>query len=111
VRNGLGVVVGRGRAAIWRRSGGRLSTLTTRRLPRGRMLRLRMRVRRGRRYRFWVGAARGRLLRVGGTIDGSSLPPSDLGVRVLLTVGGRPGAAARFDFLHITPSRGRAGTA
>jgi beta-xylosidase len=67
---------------------------------------LRMTVREGHLYRFSASGDGRRWTDAGGEIDGSYLPPWDRGVRVALVAGGgRAGAAARFDWLRISPSR------
>ena len=93
--------------SVWQRRSGSRRTVAAIVAPRGRILRLRMRVARGSRYRFWVGATGRRLVPLGGVIDGREVPGSDLGVRIALTVGGRARTAARFEYLRIVPTKPR----
>ena len=103
--NALGVNVGDGKVVLWRREKKEQSTLATVDAPPGEIAYLRMRARDGQRYRFSVSRDGREWKNVGDEVDGSYLPPWDRGVRVALTVGGAHGAAGRFGYLRIEPSR------
>jgi xylan 1,4-beta-xylosidase len=105
MENALGLSVGDDHVVLWRREKNEQRTLETVTAPAGASLHLRMRVREGHRYRFSISADGRNWRDVGGEVDGTYLPPWDRGVRVALTAGGARGAAARFGFLRIEPSR------
>lgn len=108
--NALGLAVGDGRLVLWQRQRREQNVdhreVSSTPAPRGGLLRLRMTARDGHLYRFAVSSDGRGWTNVGEELDGSYLPPWDRGVRVALTVGGAQGAAARFDRLDMTPSRG-----
>ncbi len=70
---------------------------------------LRMTATGGHTYRFTLSGD-GRRYLDAGEVDGSYLPPWDRGVRVALTAGGAEGAAAKFEWLRVTPQRATGGT-
>ncbi|WP_225411199.1 family 43 glycosylhydrolase [Stigmatella hybrida] len=104
--NALGIALHAGQVALWKRQGNKhevdASTAVTAPVAGGK-LRLRMTAQEGHRYRFAVSGDGATWTNVGGELEGDYLPPWDRGVRVALTVGGVPGASARFDSLRITP--------
>lgn len=105
MENALGLSVGDGKVVLWRREKNEQRTLETADAPAGASLHIRMRARDGHRYRFSVSRDGRNWKDVGDEVDGAYLPPWDRGVRVALTAGGARGAAGRFGFLRIEPSR------
>jgi xylan 1,4-beta-xylosidase len=105
MENALGLGVGDGKIVLWRREKNEQRTLETIDAPTGASLHLRMRARAGYRYRFSISSDGRNWKDVGDEVDGTYLPPWDRGVRVALTAGGARGAAGRFGFLRIEPSR------
>jgi beta-xylosidase len=104
--NALGLAIGDNGIALWRMEKGNNQTIVRISVPAVPSLFLRMTARGGRLYRFAFSQDGRRWTEIGGDVDGAYLPPWDRGVRVALTAGGAPsGAAARFDWLRITPSR------
>jgi xylan 1,4-beta-xylosidase len=103
--NALGLSVSDGRLLLWRREKKEQQTLATIDAPSVQSLHIRLRTRAGHRYRFSFSSDGRDWKEVGDEVDGSYLPPWDRGVRVALTSGGARGAAARFGFLRIEPSR------
>lgn len=103
--NALGASIGGGKVLLWRREKNEHRVLTTIDAPPSRTAQLRMTARDGHRFRFAVSGDGRSWKDVGGELEGSHLPPWDLGVRVALTSGGASSASARFGSLRITPSR------
>lgn len=104
--NALGVSVFKGMGVrLWRREKNKFSLLASLEdaltSPRGY---LRMRVVGGSNYYFSVSSD-GRNWTDVGQEDGAYLPPWDRGVRVALVAAGPRGAAARFGFLRVEPTR------
>jgi beta-xylosidase len=105
--NALGAATdGRGGVVLWRREKNVQKVVSTVagavRTP---LVYLRMTADDGRRYRFAVSEDGNRWRNIGDEIDGEYLPPWDRAVRVALTSGGTAGAAGRFEWLRIAPSR------
>jgi beta-xylosidase len=103
--NALGLSAGDGKAVLWRREKNQHEALATINLPPAPTLHLRMKARDGHMFRFAVSRNGRDWQDVGAELDGSYLPPWDRGVRVALTAGGVRDAAARFEWLSITPVR------
>ena len=103
--NALGIAFGDGKIILWRREKNHQQTITTVGAPSAPLLSLRMMAKDGHRFRFaWSHNGRD-WQDVGDEIDGSYLPPWDRGVRVALTAGGAVGAAGKFAYLRMVPSR------
>lgn len=105
MENALGLSVGDGKVVLWRREKNEQRTLKTMDALMGATLHIRMRARLGHLYRFSISRDGRNWEDVGDEVDGDYLPPWDRGVRVALTAGGASGAAGRFGFLRIEPSR------
>ena len=104
--NALGAAIsGAGKVLLWRREKNEHRIVTTLDAPASRTTQIRMTAREGHLYRFAVSSDGRNWKDVGDELEGSHLPPWDLGVRVALTSGGASGASARFGSLRITPSR------
>ena len=103
--NTLGVAVGNGKVALWRWQKTGRQTLAALEAPAAAWLYLRMTATDGHRFRFAVSEDGSKWKNVGPDVDveGNYLPPWDGGVRVALTCGGTNNAAAKFDWLRITP--------
>ena len=110
--NALGLGIdGRGSVVLWRREKNEQKVvLTVADAARSPRVYLRMTADDGRRYRFAVSEDGNRWQSIGGEMDGEYLPPWDRGVRVALTSGGAPGAAGRFEWFRLAPSRSRRAT-
>jgi xylan 1,4-beta-xylosidase len=103
-QNTLGIGYRAGAVELWLRERNNHRVDTT--VPvatTGGKLHLRMVARTGSLFRFSVSTDGTTWTDVGGELKGEYLPPWDRGVRVALTVGGAPGASARFEMLRITP--------
>jgi beta-xylosidase len=103
--NALGIAVGNGKVIVWRREKGNQRTLATRDAPRAPLIYLRMTATGGDRFRFGVSRGKRSWTEVGEQMNGDYLPPWDRAVRVALTTGGASGAAAKFEWLRITPTK------
>jgi xylan 1,4-beta-xylosidase len=103
--NGTGIAMRNGRVVLWRRTKGVHETEADLAAPGGAFVHLRLTARDGHRFRFAVSADGRAWTDVGGEVSGEHLPPWDLGVRVAVTAGGGPDAAARFDWMRIEPVR------
>jgi beta-xylosidase len=103
--NALGLSVGDGKAALWRREKNDHKVVASVDAPNAPVLHLRMTAAGGNRFRFALSPDGRRWTDVGEELDGSFLPPWDRGVRVALTSGGSPQASGAFDYLRITPVR------
>ncbi|MBA3240263.1 MAG: family 43 glycosylhydrolase [Acidobacteria bacterium] len=98
----VGVSAGGGRVFVWRREGKDERTVASAEAPNSPTVYLRMTATGGESYRFAYSADGRAWKELGGPVDGSYIE----GARVALTAGGaQPGAAAKFDWVRITPSR------
>ncbi|HZG54720.1 MAG TPA: family 43 glycosylhydrolase [Pyrinomonadaceae bacterium] len=104
--NALGAATDGRNVVLWRREKNEQKVVSTMadavKTP---LVYLRMTADDGRRYRFAVSEDGNRWRNVGGEMDGEYLPPWDRGVRVALTSGGAAGAAAKFEWFRVAPSR------
>lgn len=104
--NALGAVVDGRNIILWRRERNEQKVVATIAdavaTP---LVYLRMTAHDGRKYRFATSADGNRWQNVGEEMDGEYLPPWDRGVRVALTAGGTAGAAGKFEWLRIAPTR------
>jgi beta-xylosidase len=98
----VGVTAGGGRVFAWRREGKDERTLATADAPASPSIYLRMTAEGGQTYRFAFSADGREWKELGGPVEGSYIE----GARVALTAGGStPGAAVKFDWVRVTPSR------
>lgn len=98
----VGASVGGGRVFVWRREGKDERTVASAEAPNSPTVYLRMTATDGESYRFAYSADGRAWKELGGPVDGSYIE----GARVALTAGGaQPGAAAKFDWVRITPLR------
>jgi beta-xylosidase len=95
-QNAAGIVATRAVVKLWRREKGQTVELAAAKIP-ARPVYLRMQADAGRHFRF-AFSADGKAWQELRGVDGSDLPPWDLGTRVALTCGG---GTATFDFLRI----------
>ncbi len=96
----VGVATGGGRVFTWRREGKDERTLATAEAPNSPSIYLRMTATDGETYRFAFSTNGREWKNLGDPVDGSYIE----GARVALTAGGAsPGAAAKFDWVRITP--------
>ena len=105
--NGLGIFVERGKVSVWLRKNKKFTILGSDALPAGGLVgevSLRLLVRDGYLYTpSWsVDGTHWKTI-LPREIDGSTLPPWDLGVRVGLTVGGGAGDEAVFESFRMAP--------
>ena len=103
--NALGITIGGSKIFVWKREKNNNTQIAEADALHSPRTYLRMTARDGHLFRFAVSGDGRNWKDVGGEMDGQYLPPWDRGVRVALTSGGAQGAAARFDWLRITPSR------
>jgi beta-xylosidase len=105
--NALGASVDAGGAVqLWRREKNEHKLVASLNEPvNGARVYLRMTARAGHLYRFAVSTDGRRWQAMNEELDGSYLPPWDRGVRIALVAGGTQGAAGRFDWLRIEPTR------
>jgi beta-xylosidase len=104
--NALGAVVDGRNIILWRREKNEQKMVATiSDVVTSPLVHLRMTAQSGRKYRFAVSADGNRWRNVGEEMDGEYLPPWDRGVRVALTAGGAAGAAGKFEWLRIAPTR------
>lgn len=103
--NALGASVQNGKIVTWRLQKNEIHLLATNSLPNPSKVQLRCVATGGHRFRFAASGDGRNWSELGNAIDleGDYLPPWDRGVRVAITVGGRAGANARFDWLRVTP--------
>jgi xylan 1,4-beta-xylosidase len=98
----VGVAAGGGRVFTWRREGKDERTLASAEAPNSPSIYLRMEATEGESYRFAFSADGREWKELGGPVNGSHIE----GARVALTAGRTPqGAAAKFDWVRITPAR------
>ncbi|HEY9232027.1 MAG TPA: family 43 glycosylhydrolase, partial [Blastocatellia bacterium] len=102
--NALGVAVGDGKVMVWRREKGKPQTLATKDAPPGSTVYLKITATGGDHFRFAVSHDANRWTEVGEPLNGEYLPPWDRAVRVALTSGGAPGAAATFVWFRLAPA-------
>jgi hypothetical protein len=102
--NAWGVAAGAGEIILWQREPGGQRVVARTKVPRSRLLYMRMVARAGSQISFTVGPD-GRSW----TDVGSATPSWDFNVNVALTVGGAAGASAEFGWLRIKPLRLDAG--
>jgi beta-xylosidase len=95
----LGVLAGDGKVVTYAREAKKHQVITSVDAGGSPRLYLRMTVSDGSRYRFAFSRDGREWKEVGGEIQGSYLE----GVRIALSAGGTPGAAAKFEWLRITP--------
>jgi hypothetical protein len=104
--NALGAVVDGRNIILWRRERNEQKMVATiNDAVTSPLVYLRMTANDGRKYRFAISADGNRWRNVGEEMDGEYLPPWDRGVRVALTAGGAAGAAGKFEWLRIAPTR------
>lgn len=97
----LGVSVGGGKLFVWRREEKTDERPYTTDAPRADSIYLRMTAQGGERYHFAYSTNGRDWTPLGQPVSGTHIE----GVRVALTASGEPGAAARFDWLRVTPAR------
>jgi xylan 1,4-beta-xylosidase len=107
--NALGVALSDGKVTVWRREKGNQQVLATKDLPRAPVVYLRMTATGGDHFRFAVSRDGRGWTEVGEQATGDYLPPWDRAVRVALTAGGASGAAAKFEWFRIAPTRATRG--
>ncbi|MGH9900897.1 MAG: family 43 glycosylhydrolase [Pyrinomonadaceae bacterium] len=98
--NALGVAVGDGKVFVWRHEGKDQLTVASADAPASAAVYLRMTAADGERYRFAVSADGRDWRELGDAVSGSHVGAA----RVALTAGGPAGAAARFDWVRVTPT-------
>lgn len=103
--NALGIAIGDGKMMVWRREKGNQQTLATIAAPRAPLIYLRMTATGGDRFRFAMSRDGRSWTEVGEQVTGNYLPPWDRAVRVALTAGGASGAAAKFEWFRIAPTK------
>jgi xylan 1,4-beta-xylosidase len=103
-KNALGIGVSKDQILIWRRKDGVERTTASAAASGGDMY-LRMNVTSGKDFHFAFSRDGRAWTDIEEQLGGEYLPPWDLAVRIALTVGGVPGATARFDYLRITAAR------
>ena len=88
--NALGASVRDGNIVVWRRSRGKLETLSTNSFATGDIIHLRLTATGGHKFTFSTSTDNRAWKSVGGNLDveGDYLPPWDRGIRVALVVGG-----------------------
>jgi xylan 1,4-beta-xylosidase len=96
----IGVMAGGGKILIYEREAKKQRVVATVAAPSAPLLQLRMKVSGGSGYRFAYSTDGRDWKDFGDSVQGGFLE----GVRVALTVGGTDGAAAKFEWLRITPS-------
>jgi beta-xylosidase len=100
--NAVGLAAGEGKLVLWRREKGQHKELDIRPAPDSRNLRLRLMTTAGHQFKFSASGDGKQWIPVGDDVEGKHLPPWDRNVRVALTVGGAPEAAAVFDSFRIS---------
>lgn len=102
--NALGLTIGGGKARLWVREKNQQKTVAESDWLKPLRVHLRMTASSGNRFSFALGADGKAWQSLGQDAEGGFLPPWDRSIRVALTAGGAEGAAARFDYLHVTPT-------
>ncbi|MDT7543101.1 MAG: xylan 1,4-beta-xylosidase [Acidobacteriota bacterium] len=95
----VGISVGGGKVALWRREGRMQEILASASAPASALVFLRMTAERGETYRFEFSANGRDWQSLGQSVNGSYIE----GAHVALTAGGPAGTPARFDWVRITP--------
>ena len=99
--NAIGLAVSRNRAILWQRRAGRETRPAEIKFDAVEKLHLRMTARNGSNFTFAFSPDGQTGTEIGETLDGSYMPPWDRSIRIALTVGGTPEAAARFEELAV----------
>ncbi|HVF29009.1 MAG TPA: family 43 glycosylhydrolase [Pyrinomonadaceae bacterium] len=96
----LGAAIGDGKIYVWRREDKKQELVATAKVLGAGLIHLRMAVAGGKSYQFAFSADGREWSDVGARVEGSHVG----GARVALTAGGARGAAAKFEWIRITPS-------
>ncbi len=103
--NATGVAVGNGKSVLWSRIRGQQRVIAEQPTPNSPHVWVRLLAKGGADYRFAVSADGAEWIAMGEQASGKQLPPWDRAMRIALTVGGRSGAEARFEFFEMKATR------
>lgn len=98
-RDALGIAVGDNKVFVYQRQQGKQKIVATRDAPKSQTLYLRMTARDGAKFNFAFSRDGNDWQELGENLDGSYMEP----VRIALSSGGKENAAAKFEWVRVTP--------